>query len=92
MKSRSQKRLTTIIGKNGRRIGKTKKKIKYLKKSLRGPHYYRRQIPLTRGGYHHVYEPIPYEFGTPEFFTEYARINEKFEKGDAHVPLDVVPK
>jgi integrase len=68
------------------------KKIKYLKKSLRGPHYYRRQIPLTGGGYHHVYEPIPYEFGTPEFFTEYARINEKFEKGNAHVPLDVVPK
>ena len=28
-----------------------------------------------------VYEPIPYELGTPEFFTEYARIEEKYAKG-----------
>ena len=68
------------------------KKLKYVFQTARGPCYYRRQLALPTGGYRAVYEPIPYEFGTPEFFTEYAKINEKFEKGNAHVPLDIVPK
>ena len=68
------------------------KKLKYVFQTVRGPCYYRRQLALPTGGYRAVYEPIPYEFGTPEFFTEYAKINEKFEKGDAHVTLDVVSK
>ena len=54
--------------------------------------YYRRILRSKDGSRRAIYEPIPIEFGTPEFFAVYARLHAKFEKGDVPVPLDVVPK
>ena len=66
-------------------------RIKYLNKAQRGL-YYRRMLRLKDGSRRAVYEPIPYELGTPEFFTEYARINEKFVKGKNMSPEFIAPK
>ncbi|MFP6771455.1 MAG: tyrosine-type recombinase/integrase [Alphaproteobacteria bacterium] len=66
-------------------------KLKYLNKAQRGL-YYRRILRLKDGSRRAVYEPIPFDFGTPEFFTEYARINEKYAKGQNIKPEFIAPK
>ena len=67
------------------------KKIRYLKKVQRGL-YYRRILRLQDGSRRAIYEPIPFEYGTHEFFTEYARIHAKHERGDVPILSDAVPK
>ena len=66
-------------------------KIRYLNKAQRGL-YYRRMMPLRDGSYRAIYEPIPFDLGTPEFFTEYGRLHAKFERGDVPLLLESVPK
>jgi hypothetical protein len=67
------------------------KKIRYLNKAQRGL-YYRLMLRLRDGSRRAIYEPIPFEYGTPEFFTEYARLHAKFERGDVPLFSDAVPK
>ena len=67
------------------------KKIRYLNKAQRGL-YYRRMLRLKDGSRRAIYEPLPYELGTPEFFTEYAKVHAKFETGSAPIQGAVTVK